>query len=148
MAENQTYANHTRWYPLFHFVVMPLLVLNFLSHLVRLFMAAPDSGRKALAFWTLLSFALILLGLASRLQALKAQDRTIRLEEKLRYREVLSGELAGRFGELSIGQIIALRFASDAELAGLVERTLNGEFAKTKDIKLAIKDWRGDYLRV
>lgn len=148
MAQTQNYSNHTRWYPLFHFVVMPLLVLNFLSHLVRLFMAAPDSGRKTLAFWTLLSFALILLGLTSRLQALKAQDRVIRLEEKLRYREVLSSDLASRFGDLSTSQIIALRFASDAELGGLVERTLNGEFAKTSEIKKAITDWRGDYLRV
>ena len=123
MAEKQTYANHTRWYPMFHFVVMPLLVLNFLSHLIRLFMAAPESGRKTLAFWTLLSLALILLGLASRLQALKAQDRTIRLEERLRYREILHPDLAKRASELPTSQIIALRFASDEELEGLVERT-------------------------
>lgn len=147
MAE-QNYSNHTRWYPLFHFVVMPLLILNFLSHLVRLFMAAPDSGRKTLAFWTLLSLALILLALASRLMSLRAQDRVIRLEERLRYREVLSPELAAKASNLRVGQIIALRFASDGELAGLVERTLNGEFAKNKEIKLAIKDWRPDYLRV
>lgn len=147
MAE-QNYSNHTRWYPLFHFVVMPLLVLNFFSHLVRLFLAAPESGRKALAFWTVLSLALILLALASRLQALKAQDRVIRLEERLRYREVLTPELAKRAVGLRTGQIIALRFASDEELSGLVELTLNGEFGKTKDIKLAIKNWRGDYLRV
>lgn len=147
MAE-QNYSNHTRWYPLFHFVVMPLLVLNLLSHLVRLFLAAPESGRKALAFWTVLSLALILLALASRLQALKAQDRVIRLEERLRYREVLTPELAKRADGLRTGQIIALRFASDEELSVLVERTLNGEFEKTKDIKLAIKNWRGDYLRV
>lgn len=147
MAE-QTYSNHTRWYPLFHFVVMPLLVLNLLSHIVRLYLAPPESGRKTLAFWVLLSFTLILLALASRVQALKAQDRVIRLEERLRYREVLSPELAKRADALRTGQIIALRFAPDDELAGLVERTLNGEFAKTKDIKLAIKNWRGDYLRV
>ena len=147
MAE-QTYSNHTRWYPLFHFVVMPLLVLNLLSHIVRLYLAPPESGCKTLAFWVLLSFTLILLALASRVQALKAQDRVIRLEERLRYREVLSPELAKRADALRTGQIIALRFAPDDELAGLVERTLNGEFAKTKDIKLAIKNWRGDYLRV
>ncbi|MGB2752677.1 MAG: DUF6526 family protein [Pyrinomonadaceae bacterium] len=147
MAE-QNYSNHTRWYPLFHFVVVPLLVLNFLSHLVRLFMAAPDSGRKTLAFWVLLSIALILLVLAARLMALRAQDRVIRLEERLRYKELLSPELAAKASNLRVGQIIALRFASDAELAGLVERTLNGEFASTKEIKQAIKDWRGDYLRV
>ena len=144
MAETQTYANHTRWYPLFHFVVVPLLALNFLSHLVRLFMAPS----WAMGFWTLLSVTLILLALASRLMALTAQDRVIRLEERLRYREVLSAELAGRFDELRTAQIIALRFASDGELGGLVERTLNGEFAKSGDIKKAIKDWRGDYLRV
>ncbi len=148
MADQQNYSNHTRWFPLFHFVVMPLLVLNFLSHLVRLFLAAPESGRKTLAFWTLLSFALILLGLASRLQALKAQDRVIRLEEKLRYKEILSPELLKKAEGLKTGQIIALRFASDEELPALVERTLGGEFAKTKDIKLAIKNWRGDYFRV
>jgi hypothetical protein len=92
--------------------------------------------------------ALILLALASRLQALKAQDRVIRLEERLRYREVLSPELVKRADGLRTGQIISLRFAPDDELAGLVERTLNGEFAKTKEIKMAIKNWRGDHLRV
>ena len=148
MADKQTYANHTRWFPLVHFVIMPLLLLNLLSHIVRLFMAAPESGRKTLAFWTLLSFVFILMVLAARVQALKAQDRVIRLEERLRYREVLSADLAAKASDLPVGQIIALRFASDAELPGLVERTLNGEFAKPKDIKMAIKDWRGDYLRV
>ncbi len=143
MAE-QNYSNHARWYPLFHFVVVPLLALNFLSHLIRFFMAPS----WALGFWTLLGVTLILLALASRLQALKAQDRVIRLEERLRYKDVLSPELAKKAGQLSIGQIIALRFASDEELAGLIERTLNGEFTKTKEIKQAIKNWRGDHLRV
>lgn len=143
MAE-QNYSNHTRWNQLFHFVVQPLLVLNFLSHLVR-FIMAPS---YALGFWTLLGVTLILLAISARLQALKAQDRLIRLEERLRYKELLSPELAAKAANLRVGQIIALRFASDAELAGLVERTLNGEFAKTKEIKQAIKDWRGDYLRV
>lgn len=147
MADQQNYSNHTRWYPLFHFVVMPLLLLNFLSHLVRLFMAAPESGRKTLAFWVLMSLVLILMALASRLMALTVQDRVIRLEERLRYREVLSPELAAKASDLPVDKIIALRFASDAELGGLVERTLNGEFAKQKDIKLAIKDWRADNLR-
>ena len=148
MAETQNYSNHTRWYPLFHFVLIPLLVLNLLSHLVRLFMAAPESGRKALAFWVVLSFALILLALASRLQALKAQDRTIRLEERLRYRELLSPELAQKASDLPIGQIIALRFASDDELGELVQQVLDGKLTSQKEIKMAVKNWRGDYLRV
>jgi|CXWL01.1.fsa_nt_gi hypothetical protein len=145
---DQNYSNHTRWYPLFHFVVVPLLALNFLSHLVRLYLAPPESGRKTLAFWTLLSFTLILLALASRLQALKAQDRLIRLEETLRYREVLSADLAKRAAGLRPEQMIALRFASDEELPALVERTLSGDFAKNRDIKKAIKNWRADHFRV
>ncbi len=144
MAATQTYSNHTRWNPLVHFVVTPLLLLNFLSHVVRLFM----EPSWAMAFWTLLSFTLILMSVAARLQALTAQDRLIRLEEKLRYREVLSPELAGRFNQLRTSEVIALRFASDAELGGLVERTLKGEFAKPNEIKKAIKDWRSDHLRV
>lgn len=148
MAETQNYSNHTRWYPLFHFVLMPLLVLNFLSHLVRLFMAAPESGRKTLAFWVLLSFVLILLALASRLQALKAQDRVIRLEERLRYKEILSPELAARASDLPVSKIIALRFASDGELADLVTQVLEGNLNTTKEIKMAVKAWRADHHRV
>jgi Family of unknown function (DUF6526) len=144
MAEQQNYANHVRWFPLVHFVIMPLLLLNLLSHIVRLFMN-PSVG---LAFWVLLSILLILMVLAARLQALKAQDRIIRLEERLRYHRLLGSELAAKAENLAVAQIIALRFASDDELSGLVERTLNGEFAKPKDIKLAIQNWRGDDLRV
>lgn len=144
MAEMQNYSNHTRWYPLFHFVVVPLLALNFLSHLVRLIM----TPNWTLAFWTLLSITLILMALAARLMALKAQDRVIRLEERLRYRDVLSPELSQRASALRTGQIIALRFASDDELSGLVNQVLDGKLASSKEIKMAIKQWRGDYHRV
>ena len=148
MPEQQTYANHTRWYPLFHFVVMPLLLLNFLEHLVRIFTNTGDA-RWEQVFWAVFSLAIILLALTARLQALRVQDRVIRLEERLRYHRLLGSELANRAENLPVNQIIALRFASDAELEGLVERTLNGEFGnRTKDIKLAIKEWRGDDLRV
>lgn len=147
MADTQNYTNHVRWYPLFHFVIVPLLVLILISLLVRLVIAEPGSGRVSLATATVLSFTFILMVLAARLQALTVQNRVIRLEERLRYRDILSPDLSAKASELPIGQIVALRFASDAELSGLVERTLNGEFAKPKDIKLAIKDWRADHLR-
>ena len=140
----QNYSNHTRWFPLFHFVVVPLLVLNLLSHLVRLFL----TPNWTLAFWTLLSFTLILLAISSRLMALKAQDRVIRLEERLRYRELLPAELAARASDLSVGQMIALRFAGDEELADLARRACENEFATTKEIKQAVKNWRGDHHRV
>jgi hypothetical protein len=91
---------------------------------------------------------LVVLTLLSRTQALRAQDRLIRLEERLGLQSVLSPELAARAMTLAPGQLVALRFASDGELSDLVERTLNGEFAKPKDIKLGIKDWRADHFRV
>ena len=144
MPSQQTYSNHTRWYPLFHFVLVPLLAINLLSHLVRFFLAPS----WALFFWVILSITLILLALTARLMALKAQDRLIRLEERLRYRDVLSPELAKRADALSLGQMIALRFAPDDELPAMIERTLNGEFARGKDIKLAVQNWRGDHVRV
>ena len=147
MDNSQNYSNHTRWFPLFHFVVMPLLLLNFLDHVVRIFTNV-GSERWEQAFWAVFSIVLILLALVSRLMALKVQDRVIRLEERLRYHRLLGSDLAGKAENLPVEQIIALRFASDDELQGLVERTLNSEFAKPKDIKLAIKDWRGDFLRV
>jgi len=122
---------------------MPLLLINFLCHLVRLFIApAWEQG-----FWVIFSAVLILLPFAARSQILTVQNRVIRLEEQLRYRSVLPAELADKASVLSLGQMIALRFASDAELPGLVERTLAGEFATPKEIKQAIKNWRADELR-
>jgi hypothetical protein len=144
MAETQTYQNHVRYFPLFHFVLVPILTLNFLYQSVRLYQE-PSLDRT---IWVVISFVFVLMILAARAQALKVQDRVIRLEENLRYKAILSPDLAHKAADLRLSQIIALRFASDAELPSLVERTLNGEFNKPKEIKLAIKDWRGDYHRV
>jgi hypothetical protein len=147
MSEEQSYSKHTRWYPLFHFVVVPLLVLNFLEHAVRIF-TNTGTERTEQIFWTILSITLILLALSARLMALKAQDRVIRLEERLRCAQLLPPDTANRANGLTPSQLIALRFASDEELAALVERTLNGEFASTKEIKQAIRTWRPDFHRV
>ncbi len=147
MPAEQSYKTHVRWFPLFHFVVIPLLLLNLIDHAVRIYTRTGDERIEQI-FWTILSITLILMALAARLMALKAQDRVIRLEERIRHQQLLSDELLAKATGLDVGQIIALRFASDAELPGLVERTLNGEFAKTSDIKMAIKDWRADYHRV
>ena len=83
----------------------------------------------------------------SRTMALTVQNRVIRLEMRLRLKEVLPAALAVRIKELSVRQLIALRFAGDAELPALVERTLKGEFEKPRDIKRAITDWQPDHLR-
>ena len=147
MSEEQTYKNHTRWYPLFHFVVVPLLILNLLDHLVRIF---TNTGQERVdqIFWTIMSVTLILLALSARLMALKAQDRVIRVEERLRCAQLLSPETALKANGLTASQLIALRFASDEEFGSLVERTLSGEFADTKEIKQAIQTWRPDLHRV
>ncbi|MEP7148780.1 MAG: DUF6526 family protein [Acidobacteriota bacterium] len=144
MPREQTYENHVRYFPFFHFILFPLLTLNFLYQAVRLYQE-PSIDR---AVFTALSFVFVGMILAARAQALRVQDRVIRLEERLRYRELLAPELAARASELHLGEIIALRFAADDRLADLVRRTCDREFATTKEIKLAVKNWRGDYHRV
>jgi hypothetical protein len=84
---------------------------------------------------------------AARAMALRVQDRVIRLEVQARMRGCLPAELQSRINELTPPQMVALRFASDAELADLVRDVLAGKLANQKAIKLAIKDWQGDYLR-
>ncbi len=142
----QNYSNHTKWNPFFHFVVMPLLTLNLIEHVVRVFTSS-EAERWDQGFWALFSVVLILLAISIRLMILTVQDRVIRLEERLRYREILDPEIAVKAAELPIGQTIALRFASNEELGTLIERVLAGELRSPKEIKMAVKDWKGDYLR-
>ncbi len=144
MADTQNYQNHTRFHPLFHFIGFPILAISLIYFIVRIFQ---DFSLDRLVF-VFLIIGIVATFFLSRLNALKAQDRVIRLEERLRHKELLPKELAEKAESLKTGQLIALRFASDAELPNLIERTLNGEFKDSKEIKLAIKNWRGDYLRV
>ena len=143
MADTQNYQNHVRWYPLQHFVITPILLLNLIWQIVRFYQTLDQDHAESL----LIAFVLILIALAARLQALKVQDRLIRLEEKIRYKELLPPELLSKALNLSNSQVFALRFTSDKELPELVERTLNGEFKNSNEIKLAVKNWRGDYMR-
>lgn len=144
MPKHQTYANHIRWYPLVHFVIQPLLIINLIYQSARLY----QEPNWDMVFLVALSLIFILMVIAARLQALKAQDRLIRLEERLRYTRLLPPELAAQAMTMRTGTTIALRFASDDELEKLVTQVLNGELTTSKEIKRAITNWNGDYLRV
>jgi hypothetical protein len=152
MAEKtpQTYANHTRFDPLFHFFLAPVFILGLLMSLIHFFyhFRESDFRENFHAFLLIvLAIALLLAVTKERLYALKVQDRVIRLEERLRLGQLLSEPLRSRIPELTEDQLIGLRFASDGEVPQLVERTLKENLSR-KDIKKAIQNWRPDYWRV
>ncbi len=140
----QTFANHTRWHPPFHFFVVPVMLINFIWTVVDLFrMPGWNTGR-----WVVVSLALLLLVFLVRLNALKVQDRVIRLEETLRAERLLPVALAKQIGLVTPGQWIALRFAPDEELEGLLSDVIAGKLVKPVEIKRAVKNWRADTFRV
>ena len=143
MPQTQTYKNHTRFFPPFHFFVMPVLLINFLNSIRHVW----NRPMRDTWFELLVAFTLVMLALTSRVQAVAVQDRVIRLEMQLRLRGLLPADLQGRIGELTRQQLVALRFAGDAELPGLVRDVLAGKLSTQKAIKEQIKDWQGDFLR-
>jgi hypothetical protein len=144
MADSgQNYQNHARFFPLFHFVAAPITMLYFLNEVRHLWLNPNGST----AFAALVAFGIVASTFAARLMALKVQDRVIRLELQARLRNLLPADLQGRMRELTPAQMVALRFAGDGELADLVRDVLAGKLTSQKAIKLAIKDWQGDYLR-
>ncbi|HEY0320953.1 MAG TPA: DUF6526 family protein [Pyrinomonadaceae bacterium] len=140
----QTYASHTRWHPPFHFFVVPVMLINVIWAIV-LFVREPGWTH---GWWIVMSIALVVLTTLVRNNSLKVQDRVIRLEEQVRYRQLLPAELAHQARALTVRQMVALRFASDDELEGLVREVLEGRVTKPAEIKRAIKNWRGDTFRV
>jgi hypothetical protein len=140
----QTFANHVRFFPPFHFFVMPVLLVNFGWSIYRL----KSAGFSADGIISIVVALALLLGfLTARLMALTVQDRVIRLEERLRYERVLPADLKPRIGELTVSQFVSLRFASDAELPALARKVLDEKLDNRKAIKQLIKNWKPDYLR-
>ena len=140
----QNIANHTKYVPAFHFFAVPILITNFVWSLFRLrTLGLSFAG----IFGVLLAAALVVLVFLARLFALAVQDRVIRLEERLRYERVLPADLQSRSSELEIGQIVSLRFASDAELPALMRKVLDEKLLERKAIKKLVKNWKPDYLR-
>jgi len=143
MADTQNYANHTRWHPPFHFFVLPVMLINFVWSIVT-FVKAPNINS---GWWIVVSLALAMLALFTRLYSVKVQDRIIRLEERLRYQQILSPALAHQCATLTPAQMIALRFAGDDELENLAGSVVAGKLAQSKEIKQAIENWRADTFR-
>jgi hypothetical protein len=140
----QSLQNHSRYVPLFHMFVLPMLLINIggtIRHLVK----AGISFNSV--FGVLMALALFLLAFFARVFAMTVQDRVIRLEMRLRLTELLSEELRPRIPEFTAGQLISLRFASDAELPALARKVLDDKLNDRKAIKQLIKNWQGDYLR-
>ncbi len=143
MPETQSAANHTKYDPITHFVLIPIFLINFG---LSIYWAAHDPERLlGLDVWLIvLGFALLLMVVKMRNYSLRIQDRVIRLEERLRVSALVSAAEALR---LSTGQLIALRFASDEELPMLVAHAL-GEGLTSRQIKERITSWRPDLARV
>jgi Family of unknown function (DUF6526) len=139
----QTYQTHPRLLRPFHFFVVPVLLAN-----VIIAGVGAVRGPTFDTIWAaVVAFALLMLAFLARTMALTVQDRVIRLEMRLRLKEVLPADLQARAAALSPKQLVALRFASDAELPPLVRDVLDGKLASQKAIKLQICEWQGDHLR-
>jgi len=143
MAE-QNFSNHARFFPPFHFFVVPVLVINFGWSIYRW----KVSGFSLDGFISVVVALALALGfLCARLMALSVQDRVIRLEERLRYERLLPADLKPRIADLTVSQFVSLRFAGDAELPALARKVLDEKMNDRKAIKQLIKSWKPDYLR-
>jgi hypothetical protein len=143
MSNTQSYKTHRRLVPAFHIGVLLSLLANFVWSVYQLSHGITGSAVMGL----ILSVALITMAISLRSQILRVQDRLIRLEMRLRLRENLPADLAGRAAHLPVRQLIALRFASDDELPSLVRDVVDGKVATPNDIKQKIQQWQADHLR-
>jgi hypothetical protein len=143
MAE-QSFSNHTKVFPPFHFFVLPVLLINLG---VQIYWMKVFWFSLTGVFGVLMALALILGFLSARRFVLSVQDRVIRLEERLRYQRLLPADLQPRIEEFTVAQLASLRFASDAELPPLARKVLDEKIGERKAIKQLVKNWKPDYLR-
>jgi len=138
----QNYGNHVRWFPPYHFVVVPILVINFVVMVVR----AVREPSLTTAWAALASLAIVAGLILCRMMVLSVQDRVIRLEEHLRLERLMPGRHAD-IENLGRRQLMAIRFASDAEVPHLVDRIASGEIGTKDEIMRAVQHWRADHHR-
>lgn len=142
--EEQSYASHRRFHPIFHFFAFPILAINVLIA-IYWFIKYP---RWQFAWGILVAIALATIALLARFYSLRQQDRIIRLEETLRLQSILPEDLRSRINELRMSQLIGLRFCSDAELTEATRAVLAGEVKSQDDIKKRVTQWRADHHRI
>ena len=141
--ETQNFQNHAKLVPGFHVGVLGVFAANIIWSVVRLLQGF--SAERV--FGLLLAIAFLLCAFYARTFALTVQDRVIRLEMRLRLERVLPPDLRGRIAEFSAGQLVAMRFACDAELPELGRKVLEGKIQDRKAIKQMVRDWQADWLR-
>jgi len=139
----QNFENHAKFVPGFHIGVLGIFGANLIWSVVRLV----QQFNVERLFGLLVAIGLILSALFGRMFALTVQDRVIRLEMRLRMERVLPADLRSRIGEFSVGQLVALRFASDGELPELSRKVLDGKIEDRKAIKQMVREWQEDWLR-
>lgn len=146
MPTPQSYKNHTRWDPLFHFFILPMLLLNIIFSIYSTIHHWPYDPRLHI-WWIVMAVVTFMLAGDLRSAAIRAQNRIIRLEERLRLARLLPAADQAKIAELTTKQLIGLRFASDEELPALTQKTL-AQNLDLKAIKQNIVNWRADNERV
>jgi hypothetical protein len=141
--QEQSLKHHAKWDPPFHFFMGPVSIAILITTIVQLVrdLSWYSAAHVVVAIWAVVATFKI------RLYALKVQDRVIRLEERVRLKELAPASFQSRIGDLTVDQMIGLRFASDGEVAELAQKALAGNWNR-KQIKEVIKNWRPDNWRV
>lgn len=143
MAE-QSFESHGKWVPPFHFFVLPALLINLGFSIYWCYKSWFTVGGVV----SVVVAAALFVGMVmSRLTAMKVQDRVIRIEERIRFERILPADMHPRIGEFTTDQLVALRFASNAELPELARKVLEEKLNDRNAIKRLIKTWRPDFAR-
>jgi hypothetical protein len=144
----QSYRNHRKFVPLYHFVTFGVLLVNLGWSIYRLVRGYPfEMPLFDRVLGVLVALALIAVFFYARIFALTVQNRVIRQEMRLRLAEVLPADLRHRIPELTPGQLVGLRFASDEELPELTRKVLDERIRGGDAIKRMIRNWQADHLR-
>jgi hypothetical protein len=139
----QNFENHVKFVPGFHIGVLGIFGVNLVASAVRLVRNLSVDN----AIGLLTAVGLLLCAFYGRIFALTVQDRVIRLEMRLRMERLLPPDLRARIAEFTVGQLVSLRFAGDAELLELARKVLDEKIEDRKTIKKMVRDWQADWLR-